>query len=146
MGQVPEPRGAPHEPCSRLRLPNRIRALEHSGALADDDLDQLREIREHRNFIAHHIPEILGSLESEVRSDLLRAISEIVRKIDLWWIREVEIPTNQNFDAVDPDEIDLGATFSMRMAILDLLLQVADGNDETLRQLYEQFKKRGGVH
>jgi hypothetical protein len=117
-----------------------------SGALDDEDLDRVREIREHRNFVAHHVPEILGSIESEVRSDLLHSIAEIVRKIDLWWIREVEIPTNPDFDATDPDDIDAGATYSMRMAVLDLLLQVADGNDETLRQLYEQFKKQGVVH
>jgi len=120
--------------------------FRNSGALTDEDLDRLQEIREHRNFVAHHIPEILGSVESEVRSDLLRAIAEIVRRIDLWWIREVEIPTNRDFDATDPDDIDLGTTFSMRMAVLDLLLQVADGNEETLRQLYEQFKQRGVVH
>jgi len=120
--------------------------FRNSGALTDDDLDRLREIREHRNFVAHHIPEILGSGESDVRSYLLRAIAEIVRKIDVWWIREVKIPTNPDFDASDPDDIDLGAIFSMRTAVLDLLLQVADGNDETLRQLYEQFKQRGVVH
>ena len=117
-----------------------------SGALNDEDLDRIREIREHRNFVAHHIPEILGSIESEVRSDLLWAIAEIVRKIDVWWIREVEIPTNPDFDSSDPDDIEFAATFSMRMAVLDLLLQVADGNEETLRQLYGQFKERGVVH
>jgi hypothetical protein len=120
--------------------------FRNSGALSDDDLGRLREIREHRNFVAHHIPEILGSVEAEVRPDLLRAIADIVRKIDIWWIREVEIPTNPDLDSTAPDETDLDATFSMRMAVLDLLLQVADGNEETLRQLYEQFTKRGVVH
>ena len=58
----------------------------------------------------------------------------------------MEIPTNPDLDSTAPDETDLDATFSMRMAVLDLLLQVADGNEETLRQLYEQFTKRGVVH
>jgi len=120
--------------------------FRNSGALGDDDLDRIREIREHRNFVAHHIPEILGSVDSEVRPDLLRAIADIVRKIDVWWIREVEIPTNPDFDSTASHDIDLEATISMRMAVLDLLLQVADGDDETLRKLYEQFKRRGVVH
>ena len=117
-----------------------------SGALTDEDLDRVREIRQHRNFVAHHIPEILGSIDSEVRSDLLRSIAEIVRKIDIWWIREVEIPTNPDFDATGQGAIDLDTAFSMRMAVLDLLLQVADGNDETLRDLYERFRQRGAAH
>ena len=52
--------------------------FRNSGALADGDLERIREIREHRNFVAHHIPEIIGSAESHVRSDLLAAIAEIV--------------------------------------------------------------------
>lgn len=116
-----------------------------SGALTNDDLDRIREIRDHRNFVAHHIPEILGSIDSKVRSDLLVSVAEIVRKIDVWWIREIEIPTNSDFDAAAVDEIDTAGIFSMRMAILDLLLQVADGNDEGLRQLYEQFTQRNIV-
>jgi len=117
-----------------------------SGALTDRDLDNIREIREHRNFVAHNIPVILGSVESDVRPDLLRAIAEIVGKIDIWWIREVDIPTNPDFDATQVDDIDLSSTFSMRMAFLDLLLQVADGDDQNLMQLYKHFKEQGTLH
>lgn len=117
-----------------------------SGALSDQDLDRIGEIREHRNFVAHNIPKIIGAIESDVRSDLLIAIAEIVRKIDVWWIREIEIPTNPDFDAAAADKTDAGSAFSMRMAVLDLLLQVADGNDEGLRQLFEQFTARGIIH
>ena len=54
--------------------------------------------------------------------------------------------TNPEFDGIDMGDIDLNNTFSMRMAFLDLLLEVADGNDETLMRLYEQLKKPGVVH
>jgi len=77
---------------------------------------------------------------------LLRAIAEIVGKIDIWWIREVDIPTNPDFDATQVDDIDLSSTFSMRMAFLDLLLQVADGDDQNLMQLYKHFKEQGTLH
>ncbi len=120
--------------------------FRNSGALADEDLDSIREIREHRNFIAHNIFEILSNVESDVRPDLMRAIAEIVRKIDIWWIREIEIPTNPDFDGTNSVDIDLNGTYSMRMAFLDLLLQVADGNDETLMRLYELFRQPGVVH
>jgi len=117
-----------------------------SGALTDRDLDRIHEIRDHRNFVAHHIPEVLSSIDADVRSDLLAAIAEIVRKIDVWWIREIEIPTNPDFDDMAMDNIDMDGIFSMRMAVLDLLCQVADGNDEALRTLYEQFTKTGADH
>jgi hypothetical protein len=117
-----------------------------SGALNEHDLERLAEIREHRNFVAHHIPEILGSIEVSVRLDLLDAIADVVRKVDVWWIREIEIPTNPDFDSMNPDGLDTDGIFSMRIAILDLLREVATGNDETLRNLYEQFTKHGVVH
>jgi len=117
-----------------------------SGALSDQDLDRIREIREHRNFVAHHIPEVLSNVDAGVRPDLLDAIAEIVRKIDVWWIREIEIPTNPDFDTMSENDIDTNGIFSIRMAILDLLRQVADGNDENLRKLYEQFTKKDVVH
>lgn len=120
--------------------------FRNSGALTDEDLDRIREIREHRNFIAHHLLQILGKSDFEVRAELLRATAEIVRKIDVWWIREVEIPTNPDFDQIPPADIDLNGIFSMRMAVLGLLLEVAEGNDDTLRQLYEQLKQRGTIH
>jgi hypothetical protein len=117
-----------------------------AGALTEQDLERIKEIREHRNFVAHHIPDILGSVDADVRLDLLDTIAEIVRKIDVWWIREIEIPTNPDFDMMAADDTDTHGIFSMRMAVLDLLRQVASDNDEGLRQLYEQFTQSGVTH
>ena len=51
------------------------------------------------------------------------------------------MPTGPDFARIEYTDIDVGTTFSRRMALLDLLLQVADGNDESLRLVYERFKE-----
>jgi hypothetical protein len=120
--------------------------FRNCGALTDANLERIREIREHRNFVAHNVLEAVGSVKSSVRKDLLYAIAEIVRKIDVWWIREIELPTNPDFDTDTLEQVDVEGIYSLRMAVLGLLLQVADGNDEALKQLYENLNTAGAVH
>ena len=120
--------------------------FRNAGALTDSDIERFKAIRDHRNFIAHNVPAVLGSIDSDVRIDLLDSIVQMVSKIDMWWIREIEIPTRPEFDSVNESQIDAENVFSMRMALLGLLREVAGGNDESLRRLYEEFSAKRVVH
>jgi len=55
------------------------------GALTEDDVDTFRRIREHRDQIAHDMPNLLGSQNGAVEPDLLLACFELIRKLSVWW-------------------------------------------------------------
>lgn len=111
------------------------------GAIDRSDVELIQRIREHRNFIAHHIPEIIGG-SREVDAQLLMGMREVAAKIDGWWLREVEIPTNPDFDDMDMSEVDLDKSFSLRGFTMDLLIQLATGDEAPLREIYSEFVKK----
>jgi hypothetical protein len=110
-------------------------------AITDDDIQLLRVLRTHRNDIAHELPKFLGSKEFDVQLDLLNGILQLVEKIDKWWIQNIEIPTNPDFDGRELTQEVLDGVTSMRMVFINLLVSVANGDPTHLQQIYEGFKK-----
>lgn len=101
---------------------------EH-GAIDDEDLVTFEKLKNTRNLLAHQLFSVVtGQVESahEVEFDALVAL---LRKISVWWVVNVEIPTNSDFDAQEIDEEGIvpGAILSLQM-----LIQVASGNTELL--------------
>ncbi|MCK4376093.1 MAG: hypothetical protein KAX19_12215 [Candidatus Brocadiae bacterium] len=115
--------------------------FRQGGALDDDDLLLLKEVADHRNVVAHELPSILGSIEKDVSLLHLRCIYALTSKIDKWWIREIEVPTNPDFDDASPTDEQLDKSFSIRMLTMSLLIQVAEGDDSALVGLYKEWKR-----
>jgi hypothetical protein len=101
--------------------------LEENGAITEDDIIEISSIREFRNTVAHQIDRILADSEYDIDDKLERKIFEFIQKIELWWIKEVEIPTNPEFDGKDvkDDEIFSGSAifYSYIKSISDELLR-----------------------
>jgi hypothetical protein len=112
------------------------------GVLTDDDVLLAGKIREHRDEIAHDIPRFLGTADGVIRVDLLEAIFEMLSKIDTWWIREVEIPTNPDFDDREFTKQELDDVKSANMVFLSLLMPIVHGDDSRLREVYTLWKQR----
>ncbi len=102
-------------------------------------MDAIRKIRKHRNFIAHELPQIIGSTDHEVDTALFCKIIEIIIKVDQWWIREIELPTNPDFDHMNYDKIDREDLVSGNMILLDLLRSIYEKNDTFLKAIYNEF-------
>lgn len=105
--------------------------LREHEAINDDDLTLFEQLKKTRNLLAHELfGVVIGQVESshEVQFDALVAL---LRKIGVWWIVSVDIPTNPNFDEkeIDEDSIVPGTVLSLQM-----LIQVAAGNTELLDQ------------
>ena len=72
------------------------------------------------------MPDLQGSFETLVA---------LLRKIEVWWIVNVEIPTNPNFDGteeIDEDGIIPGPCMSMQ-----IMMDVATGKSDYLNQYRE---------
>ena len=66
---------------------------------------------------------------------------DLLHKIEKWWIINVEIPTNPDFDGEDIDE---DAVVAGRVITLRLLVGIALGAEEESKFYYSEFKKRYG--
>lgn len=113
--------------------------LKNNNAIDDADIARIQQIRQHRNELAHELQRFLATAEAEINIDLLGSIYDLVTKIDRWWIREVEIPTNPDFDGQDVADKDIQ---SGRMLFLHLMVRIAGGDDST--ELYETFLQQVG--
>jgi hypothetical protein len=112
------------------------------GVLTEDDVKLAGIIREHRDEIAHNIPRFLGTADGTIRIELLESIFVLLSKIDKWWIQEVEIPTDPDFDNRQLTEEVLDGVMSGAMVLLSLMIPIAFGDDSLLKTVYEQWKKR----
>ena len=107
--------------------------VEH-GAVDSDDQDCAQRIREHRNLIGHELPKIIASTDHELDDSLFDSLFELVSKIDRYWIRELEIPSNPELDHLAPEEIPDSEIASGNMAFLGMMRDIAVG--ETGHDLY----------
>ena len=108
--------------------------------LDDSDISKIKAIREHRHAIAHEMPRFLQTTEANIQVEYLPQIAAIVKKIDQWWILEVEIPTNPDFDNRELTKDECSGVMSMRMIVLDLMIPLSVGDDSRLREIYEGWK------
>lgn len=81
--------------------------LEENGAITKDDITEIRAIREFRNTVAHKIDRILGDSDFNIDKNTEKKIFEFIRKIEVWWIKEVEILTNPDFDGKEIQDNDI---------------------------------------
>ncbi|MBW4460991.1 MAG: hypothetical protein KME47_12255 [Nodosilinea sp. WJT8-NPBG4] len=110
--------------------------LKEISAICDTDIELIDRIRKHRNELAHDLPKFIVNSDAEINIDLLESIYELLTKIDRWWIKEVEIPTNPEFDGqeVADDDIQSGVMLCMQM-----MLRIA--TDENASVFWDEFQK-----
>lgn len=116
--------------------------FQQSGAIDQSDLDTIQRIRDHRNALAHELPKFISSVDHGVEGQLLAALFAIVTKVDRWWIAEVEIPTNPDFDNADPDSIAHDKIQSGNMIMMQLILSVFFGDESYMADIYKQFREQ----
>lgn len=119
--------------------------FKDQGVVDDADLELANRARQHRNEIAHKLPRFVSSVSHNVDVDLLRKMCELLNKIDVWWIRNIEIPTNPDFDDQDVDSIPDSEIRSGNHLFLAMLLQVATGEESEANRFLDEFVKEAEV-
>ncbi len=108
--------------------------LEQNGAITSDEVLMMDSIRQHRNKIAHELPHFLIDVNREIDIQNFENIRCLLRKIEVWWIREVEIPSNSDFDGLEvaDENIQPGPVLLLDV-LVELALertQLSDADDE----------------
>jgi len=106
-----------------------LKWLRESGAIDDEDLAAFEKLKETRNLLAHQLFAVVTGQVGSAHQAQFDSLVALLRKIGVWWVVNVEIPTNPDFDGQEIDEEGIvpGSVLS-----LQLLIEVASGNTELL--------------
>jgi hypothetical protein len=87
-----------------------LRWWQQAGVLTEQEFQDFLQLREHRNEIAHTLPNLLLKPDVQIDERKLVTIYQLLVKVDRWWLMEIEIPCNEDFDGqeIDPSEVQSG--------------------------------------
>lgn len=114
--------------------------LRETGAIDDADIDAFNHVKDCRNQVVHRLYVLAGT--EGLPADFDRCFQEmavLLLKIEVWWIKNFEIPANPDLDGKDIDQAEIvpGAVLG-----LQLLCDIALGSDEQSRSYYEALRQR----
>ncbi len=103
--------------------------LHEQEAISDEDLKTFELLKKTRNLLAHQLFEVVTGQAESNHTEQFPVLVELLRKIEVWWVVNVEIPTNPDYSDTEIDEEGIvpGAILSLQM-----LLHVAGGSTELL--------------
>jgi hypothetical protein len=113
--------------------------LKDLGCFTDSDVDTVKRIRKHRNSVAHEIASYLTKTERQVDGALLLDAYRVVKHLDLWWVREIEMATDPDWTEERIAEVDWSKVAGGYSFLLDLILPVFDGDTSSLDNLHQHI-------
>jgi hypothetical protein len=113
--------------------------LREFNAIDDTDLAVFEGLKNARNTIAHDMHQLAsGGAPSKHVAELPKLVA-LLRKIEVWWIMNVEIPTNPDFD--EASEIDEDGILPGPVMTVSLMVDVALGSEEQANQYLKAFRE-----
>ena len=95
--------------------------LAKMGAIEESDVRLVSTLRRQRNNVAHELPRLLLDADLGLSIGKFEQIEALLRKIDVWWIVNVHVPTNPDFENVEIDESEVT---SGRMMLLSYIVSI----------------------
>lgn len=110
---------------------------------AIDEADELKilELTNERNRLAHELRHLIGGSQTHDFEALFSDVTELVAKIDRWWVINVEIATDP--DMMDK-EIEEAGVQPGSVIMLQMLSQTALGEDDRAWAYYKAFMVESG--
>ena len=112
--------------------------LKESGAINDDDIATFDRVKQYRNDIAHKMFHMLSEGLPFGFEEQFGAMVALLNKIETWWIINVNLQTNPDFDGKEIDEKEV---IPGRIAGLQMLLDIALGSDEKSKYYFNELVK-----
>lgn len=115
--------------------------LKENGVISDADIGAFDRIKTCRNRLAHRLLTCVGTegMPPDFESTFQEMVS-LLRKIEVWWIVNVELPTNPDFD--QDTEVHESGIIPGPVIGLQLLCDIAFGSPERNRYFYDELKKQ----
>ena len=113
--------------------------FKEMGAIDDSDIEIFNGIRKHRNEVTHELLSYVSDAKKNFQEEKFQELIALLSKIEKWWLVNFEMAINPEMvpDDVDPDEVIAGPIWS-----LQLMLDIALGNEPEEGYYYNEFTKR----
>lgn len=100
--------------------------LKDRGAIDDGDIEAFSKARQLRNQVAHDLPKFLSSPVHKISQEVFDGLLNVTHKIVVWWVVNVEIATDPDYDGAEIDEsgIKIGTILMIQM-----MMDIAYGNE-----------------
>ncbi len=98
--------------------------LRETDVISDIDLETISSIRGQRNLIAHELVRILFEDHTELNARLIRVAISLVEKIELWWVLNVEVPADEQYDGVEVKAEDVETGMKNLLEYLATIVQL----------------------
>ncbi|RRQ22225.1 hypothetical protein [Thiohalobacter thiocyanaticus] len=123
---------------SKRKLTASLLWFQEMGAITGDDIEAYHSIRKHRNDVTHEIVRFVSDADSNFDPEMFQRLFALLDKIEKWWFQNFEMAINPEIypDSVDVDEVVAGPVWS-----LQLMLDIALGNEPEEGYYYEQYHK-----
>ncbi len=115
---------------------------EHN-AIETSDIKLFNRIKACRNTLAHELFANVSSLGMPTDfEDCFNQMFSLYNKIEVWWIKNVELPTNPDFDGVEVNDLEITPG---PILMLSVMYNIALGDEATSNSYYDEFKKQAGT-
>jgi hypothetical protein len=106
-----------------------LKWLQDADAIDAEDLQIFEKLKALRNSLAHELPQHVFTGKEKAVLSSMESLMALLRKIEVWWVINVEVPTNPDYDGqeVNPDEVTPGPVLMMQM-----MFEVLSGNESLL--------------
>jgi hypothetical protein len=104
--------------------------LSENYVIDENDRQAFERIRTARNLIAHELPSMVMGSKDFQHVEKFQELLALLKKIEVWWVVNMEIPVNPDFDG---KEIDEDGIVPGPVLMLQMMLEVVSGNEELLK-------------
>ncbi len=105
--------------------------LSENEVVDENDRQAFEHIRTTRNLLAHELPAMVMGGKDFHHIERFQELVALLKKIEIWWVVNMEIPVNPDFDG---KEIDEEGIVPGPVLMLQMMLEVLSGNEELLKQ------------
>lgn len=109
--------------------------LVENSVIDETDLQSFEQLKDTRNSLAHELPSLVFSGADFKHVERFQDLVALLRKIEVWWVVNLEIPVNPDFDG--SAEIDEEGIIPGPVLMLQMMLDVLSGNEELLKHYRE---------
>ncbi|MFZ3083910.1 hypothetical protein [Rhodoferax ferrireducens] len=104
--------------------------LSVNNVVDENDRQAFERIRTTRNLLAHELPAMVMGGKDFHHVERFQELIALLKKIEVWWVVNMEIPVNPDFDG---KEIDEEGIVPGPVLMLQMMLEVLSGNEELLK-------------
>ena len=108
------------------------------GVITQEEFERVLAIELHRHSFVHELYNVVLDGISDKDIKFLTDLISIYKKIDSWWIYNVEIDWD---DIKEPDNVKMNECFSSSLMMIDIMINILlKGEGDTYRESLAQIK------